>query len=179
MPHSFGLATAGSANGQSGPAGGGPDPTAVYTNGLAQAYPARELTSKQIAHGKQIPKNSNKKKKKKTPTRSTRTAHLISFSPFHWLIIFIHSFLSFLIYSNFLARFPHSFPQLPVFCCQKNGPGGVSPEHFWFRWNPTTTNSPYRATHQVAFPCLADRWHLTSQTFFCELKDQIQREIMR
>ena len=112
------------------------------------------------------------KKKKKTPTPSTRTAHLISFSPFHWLIIFIHSFLSFLIYSNFLARFPHSFPQLPVFCCQKNGPGGVSPEHFWFRWNPTTTNSPYRATHQVAFPCLADRWHLTSQTFFCELKDQ-------
>jgi hypothetical protein len=65
MPHSFGLATAGSANGQSGPAGGGPDPTAVYTNGLAQAYPARELTSKQL----HIAKNSNKKKRKLQPVQ--------------------------------------------------------------------------------------------------------------
>ena len=118
MPHSFGLATAGSANGQSGPAGGGPDPTAVYTNGLAQAYPARELTSKQIAHGKQIPKNSNKKKKK-TPTLSTRTAHLISFSPFHWLIIFIHSFLSFLIYLNFFGALSTFFPSTPRFLLSK------------------------------------------------------------
>ena len=37
MP-SFGLAP-NSGNAQTGPA---PDPTAVYTNGLAQAYPARE-----------------------------------------------------------------------------------------------------------------------------------------
>jgi len=46
MPHSFGLAPAGSSvNGvnQSGPGTGvpgAPDPNAVYTNGLAQAYPA-------------------------------------------------------------------------------------------------------------------------------------------
>lgn len=56
MPHSFGLAPAGSSvNGvnQSGPGTGvpgAPDPNAVYTNGLAQAYPARELHAPSPSH---------------------------------------------------------------------------------------------------------------------------------